>query len=161
MGTFSIKTAGVIAACSGLLLLAGCDKHRDDYVDESRGNNTYSAPVVTQAQPSTSEIKEDHGIKYVVLRQGSLISRNLDQWHAVNPEFFTKLSDIPVEVPPVDNTYYPNRGYVIPHVETNPEHPDQKIGRLTGGYLVPKEIHGWVAVDQKTLAELVKKFMTK
>jgi hypothetical protein len=154
MRMFSLKSAVAFIACFGLLVLAGC-KHDQNQGDESQ---PHAAPQ-TASVPSYS-IKDEKGVKYAVLAQGSVITQNLDQWHALNPEFFTRLSGIAVTVP-AEVSPQPGYSYGIPHIEANPEHPEQKIGRLAAGYLVPKELHGWVAVDQKTFAELIKKFMAQ
>ena len=162
MSTFSLKSSVALTACSGLLLLAGCNHDRDREYNEAPQSSSgqYSAPAPAMAAAPQQEVKDDHGVKFAVLAQGSLITPNLDQWHALNPEFFKKLTGITVP-PAVEVAPRAGFGYVIPHIEANPEHPDQKIGRLTAGYLVPKELHNWVAIDQKTFSELIKKFMAQ
>ena len=47
----------------------------------------------------------------------------------------------------------------LPQIEASSNKPGREMAAIGAGNLVPKEMHGWVAVDRDTLTKLVGKFM--
>ncbi len=133
-----------------MFAMTGCDKHRnDDYVQ-------YTPPPPPTPYPVTEN--KDQGIKYAVLQEGSIITQNINNWHALSPEFFKALSGIAVTAPEPDKTYRPGAYFVKPNITTHKANPDFKAARITAGPMVPKELHGWAAVDQESFETLIKKY---
>lgn len=151
MGKFSTVLGSLLVAAL-LVASAGCNKNRDDDYYEQRS-------TVAQT-PKPYPVSEAGGVKYAVLAKGSVVASNINGWKALNPEFFTKLSGIAVTAPAEDTMYHPGVGYVIPKIEASAKFPDRKMTAISSGYLVPKELHGWVAIDNETFAKLAEKFMT-
>lgn len=148
------KTFGRIAAClalaGGLLAFSGCNKHRDEEYQEQ----VYVAPV----PPYPLVEDKTLGISYAVLQEGSVISSNIGSWHALSPELFTTLSGVTVKAPEPDKTYHAGYGFTVPVIEAGQGKPEHKMARISASTLVPKDLNGWVAVDQASLDALSKKY---
>lgn len=157
MRTFSRSMFACLLAAMAVAVMTGCDHNRDNY----EYNERYSPVQATPPKPYPLVEDKEKNIKYAVLQQGSLVTSDIDKWKAVNPEFFAKLSGVTVAVPEPDKTMHSGRGYLIPKIEASEKFPDRKLTAISGGYLVPKELNGWVAVSQDTFEKLATEFMTK
>lgn len=146
------KTIGRIAAGAAvfalMFLMTGCDKNRDNnYVE-------YVPPPPPKPYPV---IEDKSGVKYAVLQEGSVITPDINNWHALSPEFFKWLSGITVTAPEPDKTYRPGAYFVKPNITTRKTNPEHKAAHLSAGPMVPKELNGWAAIDQATLTSLLEK----
>ena len=146
------KVSMVCVLALSLFGLAGCNHHDD------RNESSYSQPTPPTPYPLVED--KAKGYQYAVLQEGSVVTRDIDKWQAVNPEFFAKLSGITVAAPVPDGTPHPGVGYIMPKIDVSTQYPDRKLTTISAGYLVPKELNGWVAVSLDTFEKLAKDFMT-
>jgi hypothetical protein len=47
----------------------------------------------------------------------------------------------------------------VPQVEASSNKKGREMATIAAGNLIPKEMHGWAAIDRETLSTLVGKFM--
>lgn len=182
MKTFKAMLAP-IAVGALVLALAGCDTERDKggqmRATLKAGQKVSNDMTGWVALPGATEpnIKKDDskGISYAVLGANNLVPYALNNWVAINPAFFTKLTEITVEAPkesgdlfvlspkgirvPADKNGWVAVPYNSPKIESSATRKDRELAKLSAEDVIPKEMNGWVAVDKDTLANLVDKFM--
>jgi hypothetical protein len=157
MRSISTVLASLLVATL-LVTSSGCNKDRDSeyYYQERRQSGGTTSAQSAKPYPIT----EQNGIKFAVLAKGAVVTSNINGWRAITPEFFNKMTAITVKVPEEDKTYHPGMGYVIPRIEASEKYPERKLTGISAGYLVPKELHGWVAMDQATFDKVTSEWMT-
>lgn len=179
-----MKTTKLVAAlvAAVTLVLAGCNTEKQegkDYAVLKKGQQVAGAMVGWIAVPNTTPvIKKDDakGVSYALLATDNIVLDGQDGWVAVNPAFFTKLSDIAVPAAaakssqkwvlkpegkfiPKDKDGWVALPYSEPQIEASSHKKDRELAVLSLGNVIPKELNGWVAVDKETLAKLTQKFM--
>jgi len=177
-----MKTTLKISAFVAVLALAlsGCNTQVEKGSDRAilKAGQQVSADMVGWvAVPNTApQTKKEKEVEFAVLGTHNIVPSTLDGWVAINPAFFTKLSDIKVEVPagaagerwvlkpegksvPKDKHGWVAVPYSEPQVEKSEHKKDREMAALANGNIVPKEMNGWVAVDRDTLAKLVTAYM--
>ncbi|HEY3323095.1 MAG TPA: hypothetical protein VGP72_21765 [Planctomycetota bacterium] len=164
------------------VILTGCLTQRDDKTTDRatlQAGQQVSAEMVgwVAVPPCNAQVKQDKGISYAVLPAHCVIPKTMDEWVAVNPEFFTKLSEIKVEVPvaveaqrwvlkpegksvPKDKQGWIAVPYSEPIIEKSDYKKDRQMAVLASNNIVPKEMNGFVAIDRDTLAKLVAAYMS-
>ena len=169
----------------GALFLSGCDNRQENEYRSSgqvhlkAGDKVSSSMVGWVAMPSTSapEIKKDDSksLSYAILSGNNIVPDSMQGWVAINPIFFTKMSGVSVTAPAApgemwvmnfkgERIPFDKNGWVaVPHsepqIESSSTHKGREMAKLSVNNVIPGTMNGWVAVDNNTLTELVKKFM--
>lgn len=170
--------AAFIAAL--LLVLSGCNTKVEEgkhYAILKKGQQVSAAMTGWVAiPPSFPEVKKEGDWSYAILANNNVVEPNTDGWVAINPKFFTELSGVSVATPasndverwvmkpegksvPKDKTGWIALPYSLPQIEASSNKPGREMAAISAGNMIPKEMHGWVAVDRDTLTKLVGKFM--
>lgn len=171
-----------ISACVAVLGLAvsGCNTEREKGHERAilkAGQQVSAEMVGWVAVPNTApQTKQEKSISFAVLGTHNVVPETLDGWVAINPSFFSKLSEIKVDVPagaagerwvlkpegksvPKDKHGWVAVPYSEPQVEKSDHKKDREMAALASGNIVPKEMNGWIAVDRDTLAKMVTAYM--
>lgn len=174
----ALKLVAVLAIAT--LFLAGCNtkvEEGKDYAVLKKGQQVSGAMVGWVAvQPSFPVVKKEGDWSYAVLSGNNVVEPPQDGWVAINPSFFSELSGVKLETPPAgsmdrwvlkpegksvpkDKAGWIALPYSVPQVEASSARKGREMAALSAGNLIPKEMHGWAAVDRETLSKLVGKFM--
>src|SRR5258708_17355353 len=133
-----MKSLKIISAAAlfATLVLAGCNTKREPGQERAiihGGQQVSGSMVGWVAVPDTSpEMKSDDGkvigekINYAVLAAHNIIPGTLNGWVAINPIFFSKMTEIKVEAPKTGT----DEKWVLHH----------------DGQSVPRDKEGWTAV---------------
>jgi len=179
-----MKRTGMLLVPFALALflsVVGCNT-RPDNADEARatlqaGQQVSADMVGWVALPNTvPEAKQSGGLSYAVLATHNIVPAKLNGWGAVNSAFFTKMTDIKVDAPPAVTSQHwvlkpegksipkDKNGWVAlpfsePQIERSAHKQDREMAALATNNIIPKEMHGWVAVSRDDLARIVEKYM--
>ncbi|HLX63388.1 MAG TPA: hypothetical protein VKX17_19110 [Planctomycetota bacterium] len=153
MHTFPARILACALVASLVALIAGCNKHHDDYYDQS--SPTYQSVVVEPAKPLP--IKEEKGVKYGVLQAGAVVPSNVDHWIAVSPALFKRLTNMDAPKVDEDKMAHPGYGVLTPKITTSSVFPDRKMASVSANTILPKELNGWAVMDEGTFNSLQTK----
>jgi len=177
------NTLIVLVAFLGALVitLAGCNTEREKGVERAylKAGQQVSAEMVgwVAVPNSAPEMKKGDAYSYGVLSAQNVIPQTMDGWVAINPVFFSKMTDIKVDAPkaagaerwvlkpegksvPKDKHGWVAVPFTEPQIEASAHKKDREMAALLENNVVPKEMHGWVAVNKETLEKLVTKYMS-
>jgi len=174
----ALKSVAFVAVLA--LGIAGCNtkvEEGKDYAVLKKGQQVSGQMVGWVAVvPSFPVVKKQGDWSYALLSSNNVVEPPQDGWVAVNPSFFTQLSGVALETPPVgseerwvmkpEGKSVPKEKagwialpYSVPQVEASSNKKGREMASIAAGNLIPKEMHGWAAVDRETLSTLVGKFM--
>jgi hypothetical protein len=153
MHTYSARILACVLVATLVAVIAGCNKHRNEYYEES--SSPYQSVVVEPAKPLP--IKEEKGLKYGVLQAGAVVPSNVDKWIAVSPALFKRLTNMDVPKTEEDKLAHPGYGTLIPKITTSSVFPDRKMASVTANTILPKELNGWAVMDEATFNSLQTK----
>jgi hypothetical protein len=179
MKTLNTLTA-LVAFGAMLLTLAGCNTEREKGMERAylkAGQQVGPDMVGWVAVPNTAPEVKKADFSYAVLAGHNVIPATMDSWVAINPVFFSKMTDIKIDAPkasaserwvlkpegksvPKDKHGWVAVPFTEPQIEASAHKKDREMAALLENNVVPKEMHGWVAVDRDTLAKLVAKYMS-
>ena len=177
----TILTASVVTGILALgLALTGCNTEREkDLGDRAllkAGQQVSEDMVGWVAVPNTAPKLEQNktaGITYGVLAAHNVVPAGMDNWYAVNPALFAKMTDIKIEAPkvatvekwvlkPVGKKVPADKdGWAaVPNTQPTMDNREAgyEIGTLFTNNVVPKEMNGWAAIDKETMAKLSEKY---
>ena len=178
MKTTLLKVSTFVAVLA--LAVSGCNTKVEKGSDRAilqAGQQVSADMVGWVAVPNTAPAtKQEKGLSFAVLGTHNVVPSTLDGWVAINPAFFTKLSEIKVDVPanaagerwvlkpegksvPKDKHGWVAVPYSEPQIEKSEHKKDREMAALSNGNIVPKEMNGWIAVDRDTLAKMVSTYM--
>ncbi|MBE7465779.1 MAG: hypothetical protein HS116_20080 [Planctomycetes bacterium] len=163
------------AVLLGMALLSGCyqDVEKDgNYAILKAGAAVPSAMDGWVGVPATKPVEakdEASGVTYYRLVGHSVVPNHLNGCYALAPATFARLSGIKVEALPGDvpellnmkrDKKIPaesNGWYGIPLSYPKIEKDGEQSAAILGGWqVVPKDMHGWVAVDRESMAKLAE-----
>jgi hypothetical protein len=179
MKTTLLKVSTFVAVLA--LAVSGCNTEREkgqrDRAILKAGQQVSAEMVGWVAVPNTAPAtKQDKGLSFAVLGTHNVVPETMDGWVAINPTFFTKLSEIKVDVPtnaagerwvlkpegksvPKDKHGWVAVPFSEPQIEKSDAKKDREMAALASGNIVPKEMNGWIAVDRDSLAKMVTAYM--
>jgi predicted small secreted protein len=173
----------IIAVCALVLVVSGCNTEREQGGEEravlKAGQQVSAEMVGWVAVPNTAPattVDKDKNVTYAVVLTNNVVPRSLNNWIAMNPALFTKMTEIKVETkesPAADRWVMKPEGKSVPRsmhgwvavpfsqpaIESSSKGKALEMATLYANNIIPKEMNGWVAVEPDALAKISEKYM--